>query len=155
MFPKSWFTLTLDFKVYFLIKRCLLWKRCRPSKRTLAQTTAAGYMLSQPGLPRAPGFIIRLALSACDPDWAMDFGSPIGITCATPPSGPSPIPDSGSSTWTVLWNAVHVFSALPPLLCSWLDFAPSSPCQYLAQVRFAMLPTQKLFSNPNRLGSTN
>lgn len=147
--------LVLESYTYKTIKVFLLWKSCRPSKRTLAQTTAAGYKLSQPGLPWAPGFISCLALSACDPDWAMDFGSPIGITCATPPSGPSPVPDSGSSTWTVLWNAVHVFSALPPLLCSWLDFAPSSQCQYLAQVRFAMLPTQKLFSNPNRLDSTN
>lgn len=50
-----------------------------------------------------------------------------------------------------LWNVVHVFSAFPPLFCSWLDFAPSSQCQYLAQVHFAMLPIQELFSKPKQI----
>lgn len=81
----------------------------------------------------------------------MDFGSPTGISCATPISGPSHVSDSDSNTWTVLWNVVHVFSAFPPLFCSWLDFAPTSQCQYLAQVHFAMLPIQELFSKPKQI----
>lgn len=85
------------------------------------------------------------------PDRATDFGSPVGITCATPISGSNHILDPVSTTRTVLWNAVHVFSVLPPLLCSWLNFAPSSQCQYLAQVHFAMLPIQELFSKPKQI----
>ena len=81
----------------------------------------------------------------------MDFGSPTGISCATPISGLSHVSDSDSNTWTVLWNVVHVFSAFPPLFCSWLDFAPTSQCQYLAQVHFAMLPIQELFSKPKQI----
>lgn len=81
----------------------------------------------------------------------MDFGSPIGISWATLISGPSHVSDSVSTTWTVLWNVVHVFSAFPPRLCSWLDSAPSCQCQYLAQVHFAMLPIQELLSKPKQI----
>lgn len=129
-----------------------MWKSSRPPKGTLAQ--AAGYKkYSQSGLP-AP------RLCALSSAWLPSAGNPRlsrGLwlshwyLCATPVSGPSHVPDSVSTAWTVLWNVVHVFSAFPPLFCSWLDFAPSSQCQYLAQVHSAMLPIQELFSKPQQI----
>lgn len=75
------------------------------------------------------------------------MGSPVGVSRAAPVTSLIPL----QLHWTVLWNVVHVFSAFPPLFGSRLDFAPSSQGQYRAQVHFAMLPIQELFSKPKQI----
>lgn len=130
-----------------------LWKNSRPSKGGPAQT--AGYKkYSQAGLssPRLCALSSAWLLSACDPSRSHGVWLSHWYLCVTPGSGPGHVPDSASTAWTVLWNAVHVFSAFPPLICSWLDSAPSSQCQYLAQVYSATLPIQELFSKPQQIG---
>lgn len=130
----------------------LLWKSSRPSKGALAQT--AGYKkYSQSGLsaPCLCALSSAWLLSACDPRLSRGLWLSHGYLCATLISGPSHVPDSVSTACTVLWKVVHVLSACPPLFCSWLDFAPSSQCQYLAQAHSAMLPIQELFAKPQQI----
>lgn len=54
---------------------------------------------------------------------------PLVSSCATPISGPSHVPDSVSTTWTVLWNVVHIFLSIstPVLFLAWLCTLISVP----------------------------
>lgn len=133
------------------MKVSLLWKRSGPSKGALAQT--AGYKKdSQAGRGSAVfqspcAFSSAWLLSACDP--RLSHGLRLSHWYLLgPPQYLAPV------TSLILFQLHGLcfgmlsifFSAFPPLFCSWLDFAPSSQCQYLAQVRFAMLPIQELLS---------